>query len=64
MDLFSGLGYALYAYGGLPLHCLGKGAATERSKNRIAYFWNTVESVVKVHWILQMGEMNPNKIDV
>src|SRR5664280_2888226 len=22
------------------------------------------ESVVKVHWILQMGEMNPNKIDV
>jgi len=22
------------------------------------------ESVVKVHWILQMGEINPNKIDV
>jgi len=25
---------------------------------------NNLESVVKVHWILQMGEINPNKIDV
>ena len=42
MDLFPDLGRYLYAYGNLLLHCLRKETATAGSKNRIAYFWNTV----------------------
>jgi tryptophan-rich sensory protein len=40
--IFFPVWFTLCAYGYLLLHCLGKGTATAGSKNRIAYFWNTV----------------------
>ena len=37
---------------------------TKIHKYKLSDLYCYSESVVKVHWILQMGEMNPNKIDV